>query len=358
MGQYHHIVCPTRAEYLYSHALGCGLKAWEQLANHPGTTSGLAILLAANPGNAPGDLSSPLTGRWAGQNVAVIGDYAEDGDIAGWSWEPLSEVYGLCTDSDDEPTFENTIRFAEDDEHETKRRRLFEEELAHWKAWQAKIAEKGWRIYANLSEQLHGIIEYACNVRYCRNSWGGFYAVPVTEMARKGMDVAIYELANAEDRTLDFYGRVGIKPDQWHRPPRSGHQHGMLAHEVSAGQSRVIANLDKREFLDPLHFGEVDTLAGIVRSSPWVPSTEARRNGEEEGAKATSKNALFALLLHPKRRGSGDVEGEYVGRWRGDRIVITSEYESDDLPSTEEVRRSFADLSPVVQPELVHILEH
>ena len=100
MGQYHYVVNLDKHEFLHPHALGCGLKLWEQMANHPGTATALIPLLACSNGRGGGDLrddDSGMVGRWAGDRIAIVGDYAEDQDLPG-NEPPASEVYGLCSD--------------------------------------------------------------------------------------------------------------------------------------------------------------------------------------------------------------------------------------------------------------------
>ena len=105
MGQYHLIVNLDRREFLDPHALGVGLKAWEQIANHPSTPQALFVLLTCSSGRGGGDFAPDqsvdherIIGRWAGDRIAVIGDYAEDGDIEHAPPDPVSTIYGLCRD--------------------------------------------------------------------------------------------------------------------------------------------------------------------------------------------------------------------------------------------------------------------
>jgi len=103
MGQYHLIVNLDRQEFLDPHKLGVGLKAWEQIANHPSTPQALFVLLLCSNGRGGGDLSDgaepyieKVIGRWAGDRIAVIGDYAEDRDLVGDTPDPASAIYQLC----------------------------------------------------------------------------------------------------------------------------------------------------------------------------------------------------------------------------------------------------------------------
>jgi hypothetical protein len=125
MGQYWMVVNLDKKEFVMPHKLGTGLKLWEQLANHPGTGAALIILCAAMPEKrGGGDLdmeenwhgpertfpefnASPapmpekyeeiarLTiGRWAGDRIALVGDYAEDSDLPA-EFE-ASKIFGEC----------------------------------------------------------------------------------------------------------------------------------------------------------------------------------------------------------------------------------------------------------------------
>ena len=88
MGQYWIPVNLDKKEFIDPHKLACGLKLWEQLANHPGTGAALIVLCAAMPEvRGGGDLerfdevAERTIGRWAGDRLALVGDYAEDGDL-------------------------------------------------------------------------------------------------------------------------------------------------------------------------------------------------------------------------------------------------------------------------------------
>lgn len=112
MGQYWKPVNLDKKEFVDPHKLGTGLKLWEQLANHPGTGAALIILTAAmseargggdfdldenwhgperkfpEDGNKAGlmpekypEVAQRTIGRWAGDRIALVGDYAEDSDL-------------------------------------------------------------------------------------------------------------------------------------------------------------------------------------------------------------------------------------------------------------------------------------
>lgn len=102
MGQYHLVVNLDKQECVHPHKLGCGLKLWEQMANHPGTGVALLILLAVSNGRGGGDISGPssVIGRWGGDRIAVIGDYAEAGDVpqgCSIQWDDYTDITHLVT---------------------------------------------------------------------------------------------------------------------------------------------------------------------------------------------------------------------------------------------------------------------
>jgi hypothetical protein len=100
-----------------------GAKLWEQAANHK-VGAALVILCAAMPeprgggdldmeenwhgperGNMGGAGPMPeaypaiarrTIGRWAGDRIALVGDYATDGDLPPGDNPPASAIYELC----------------------------------------------------------------------------------------------------------------------------------------------------------------------------------------------------------------------------------------------------------------------
>lgn len=125
MGQYWIPVNLDKKEFVNPHKLGTGLKLWEQLANHPGTGAALVILCAAMPEQRGGGdfdldtnwhgpertipehsckpavmpdvyqtIAARTIGRWAGDRIALVGDYAVDSDLpAEFS---AASIYGEC----------------------------------------------------------------------------------------------------------------------------------------------------------------------------------------------------------------------------------------------------------------------
>lgn len=89
MGQYWKVVNLTKNEFITPHKLGCGLKLWEQLANHPGTGAALIILCAAMP-EARGGGDFDLDANWHGpEREAAMKAHKIDGCTPG----PMPEDY-------------------------------------------------------------------------------------------------------------------------------------------------------------------------------------------------------------------------------------------------------------------------
>lgn len=96
MGQYWRIVNVDKMEYLDPYKLGSGAKLWEQLAN-VAPSKALMILVANMPEpRGGGDLGSGhegIVGRWAGDRIIMVGDYAEKGDHPKIKTE---KIYAQC----------------------------------------------------------------------------------------------------------------------------------------------------------------------------------------------------------------------------------------------------------------------
>lgn len=96
MGQYHKIVNLDKREFLDPSKLGAGEKAWEQFANYPSTPQALILLISSSNGRGGGDLDGPddVLGRWAGDRIAMVGDYSEREDLPPQHDADL--IYALC----------------------------------------------------------------------------------------------------------------------------------------------------------------------------------------------------------------------------------------------------------------------
>jgi len=149
------VVNLDKREFVDPHKLGTGLKLWEQLANHPGTSAALIILCAAMPqargggdldldqnwhgpertfpehGATPGPMpedyaviAKRTVGRWAGNRIALVGDYAEIDDLP--KEDNADLIYGFCrsgTDEDDTERlawYERRLKEVEDEDQKAE----------------------------------------------------------------------------------------------------------------------------------------------------------------------------------------------------------------------------------------------
>jgi hypothetical protein len=96
MGQYHYTVNLTKRQCLDPHKLGDGMKLVEQCGWTPGgINDALHLLLAVSNGRGGGDFAEhELVGSWGGDRIAVVGDYAEDGDLL--PEDNAARIYGQC----------------------------------------------------------------------------------------------------------------------------------------------------------------------------------------------------------------------------------------------------------------------
>lgn len=107
------------------------------------------------------------------------------------------------------------------------------------------------------------------------------------------------------------------------------------------GQYHLIVNLDKREFLHPHHLGDGLKLVEFGCSSQGTMT------------------ALALLLCDSNGRGGGDfhqekakkLEEKYIGRWNGDRIVITGDYADPMDKLYPNFFKGVADLPGATNPD-------
>ena len=97
MGQYYKIVNIKKKQYISPYKFGDGSKLMEFSMSANGVLAGLAILLADGNGKGGGDLNSnnPIVGSWAGDNIVIAGDYADDGK---WVKETDTNLYSVASE--------------------------------------------------------------------------------------------------------------------------------------------------------------------------------------------------------------------------------------------------------------------
>lgn len=96
MGQYHRTVNIDAKQYLDPHSMGLGAKLSE--FGESRLTACLVYLLAVSNGRGGGDINSDngLIGSWAGERIAVVGDYWEEDEAKERgipTWETMKEEY-------------------------------------------------------------------------------------------------------------------------------------------------------------------------------------------------------------------------------------------------------------------------
>jgi hypothetical protein len=171
-----------------------------------------------------------------------------------------------------------------------------------------------------------------------------------------------------------------MDPKDMMRPPRSGDWHGFTLEEIFEGQRRVIVNLDTLEYIDPVEFGQAPTLAGMASIAPDNRDLSILKKAEPRfGSQVVDvEGGLFVMLCHSERHGGGDIPANVAemrsidaerakdaglfnganaikGRWRGGRILATSEIRYEDWPTTEEMLARGKDISDRVLKYLVAI---
>lgn len=98
MGQYFYVMNLDKKEFLHPHHFNDGLKLLEFGLSGCGIMSALAILLRQSSEGGGGDMNrdSPLIGSWAGDRIAIVGDYDESGlftkaDEGACGWTNISQ---------------------------------------------------------------------------------------------------------------------------------------------------------------------------------------------------------------------------------------------------------------------------
>jgi hypothetical protein len=103
VGQYFYLINFEKKEFVHPHTIGCGLKLSEQAGSLPGTGTAMVILMAAMPEARGGgdfdkthcEICRRIIGRWAGNRVALIGDYAHPDDLMTSGQHKGLTVHGL-----------------------------------------------------------------------------------------------------------------------------------------------------------------------------------------------------------------------------------------------------------------------
>ena len=115
MGQYYLICNLDKREYLHPSRWNEGMKAREWLWS--GTLSrALSVLLIDGDGRGGGDANCSFSGRWAGDRIAIAGDYGDDGKFTVGN-ASADFVYRITANAEEAKTLEevNLYRLASED---------------------------------------------------------------------------------------------------------------------------------------------------------------------------------------------------------------------------------------------------
>lgn len=218
MGQYHLPVNLTKREFILPHRLGTGLKAAEQVGCHPGTGSALIVLLLHRSERGGGDLdltenwhgperdvemasgkidgctsatmphsyatiAQRTIGRWHGDRIALIGDYADDADLPDeiTGGIPASLIYDLCRS--EPPRTLDMLRL---------RGLLAEASERHGcdilgrsrEAW-LSAPDTAIPLFTDISADVAAVIEHELCGRYVGDGWLSWEPIPPPPPARK-----------------------------------------------------------------------------------------------------------------------------------------------------------------------------
>lgn len=117
MGQYHLVVNLDKRQFIHPHQLGDGLKLLEfGCSGEGGVMTALAVLLACSSrqgGRGGGDFTTDreqIVGSWAGDRIAIIGDYAEPDDLP--AEFNAQAIYSMCAERPDD--YDAAIAWFED----------------------------------------------------------------------------------------------------------------------------------------------------------------------------------------------------------------------------------------------------
>lgn len=95
MGQYHSIYNLDKQEVIHPHDIGLGAKQREHTGHTASLSDMMYILTTCSPMRGGGDITAEVMkdfiGRWVGDRVVVVGDYAEQGDIPNYDMSQLKD---------------------------------------------------------------------------------------------------------------------------------------------------------------------------------------------------------------------------------------------------------------------------
>lgn len=173
MGQYHILVNLTKKQFVHPHQVGNGLKLWEQVGFEHSLSTALYMLIAASNGRGGGDFAEHhLIGSWAGDSIALIGDYAEPNDVPSCLDSRL--LYSICG----YVAHQKDIDYLENEIPEEIKGDKRQRELARLKS----MAE----LWTNISDQVRDMmITNFPDIRYTGEGWLNIEKIKPEEKGKK-----------------------------------------------------------------------------------------------------------------------------------------------------------------------------
>lgn len=85
MGQYHKLVNLDKKEFVEPYELGLGAKQYEHTGCKASLAEAMYLLTMTSPASGGGDWTpTPVSGRWVGDRVVILGDYTQPDAIPGY----------------------------------------------------------------------------------------------------------------------------------------------------------------------------------------------------------------------------------------------------------------------------------
>lgn len=189
MGQYWKLVNLDKKEFVNPHKLASGLKLWECLANSPGIGAAMIILQSAMPEARGGgdftldsdneeynEIARRTVGRWAGDRVVMVGDYAVDSDLP--RRQKASGIYGKCMSKDDWrediKSCYRTIKKLKEGTYYSNpiSYKTRDEQIKNYEERIAKLKSEVWyNLYTDISDDVVKVIEYELDGRFEGEGW-------------------------------------------------------------------------------------------------------------------------------------------------------------------------------------------
>lgn len=281
MGEYFICANPDMNEFVRPSDYGSGLKRKEILGTGAAALDAMAILLS-DPGTGkrrPADMHCPQkSGRWSEGRCIFVGDGAWQNGISPWPWKtPEAEMYDDMTSGGRNVGKGIADRIA----------------VAHGMTRVQRLVHVG---------MLDGKKE----------TFGINMMIPL-ELTGGTLAVADKEIPGFEGELADANKKIEDKSPA-----------GYIL-DARDGTRRLVANLDRKEYLDPRQMSEHPTLLGMMRGHAMRYS--AKR--DDQWVRYPSTLEILGRMIFPEH---GEIDS-INGRWRGDRLIITAE-SSNAHPTT------------------------